>query len=419
MQRATPPSVEPPVYQPDWALWVRQFISIGLVIAAVYALTLLTPVVNIIITTFLLSFLVFIPARMLAIRSEKITYNGSVLIMFAIMVALLIFTLVLVVPSLAQFIRSISTSMTTEWAEFSANVQNWDPETAYMLHIGDLLEIDITQYMLPLHTFLVSSAESTTSQAAQAAAANAPSLDGMASIDFGAIIGTATQILGSVVGTFSTFISTVFMGLLLTLISLLELPRYQDRMLNSFPTHQRELRLLATRITRVWQGFFRGQLLLCFIIGVITFVQLTLMGIEAAFVVSILVALVSLIPTIGGIIALFPLALAPLLQGSVVFTDMGRIPLTLLVVLVNFVISQVIWNGVAPKIMGDAVALPLPLIFIGIIIGAAIGGALGAFLIVPILGTIRVIVQYLIAKVSRSDPYPGEEMPDIILLKKV
>jgi predicted PurR-regulated permease PerM len=169
----------------------------------------------------------------------------------------------------------------------------------------------------------------------------------------------------------------------------------------------------------VWQGFFRGQLTLCLIIGAITYLQLVLMGIPSAFIVAVLVALVSLIPTIGGIIALIPLAIAPLLQGSTVFTEMNALTLTLLVVGINFVISQIIWNVVAPKIMGDAVSLPLPLIFIGIIIGAALGGVLGAFLIVPILGTIRVVVEYLVAKITRKDPYPGEEMPDVIVLKKI
>ena len=66
-----------------------------------------------------------------------------------------------------------------------------------------------------------------------------------------------------------------------------------------------------------------------------------------------------------------------------------------------------------------AVSLPLPVIIIGIIVGTALGGALGAFLIVPILGTARVIVIYLMAKVRQRDPFPGEEMPQFESLSKL
>jgi predicted PurR-regulated permease PerM len=385
-----------------------------LVIAGVYALTLLSPVVSIVVTTFLLTFLIFIPARMIANRSLALTYNASVLLIFLILVALIIITVLLIIPNLAQFVRSIGTSLDSNLRIFTEQLRQWSPEEgAFYLNVLNLFELDITQYALPLRNLLVGA---DVEEAAQSAAAM---IETMPAIDVGQIVNTISQILGSLVSALTNFVSTLFMGLLLSLIILLELPRYQEGMLNSFPSHQRELRLLASRVSRVWQGFFRGQLTLCLIIGAITYLQLVLMGIPSAFIVAVLVALVSLIPTIGGIIALIPLAIAPLLQGSTVFTEMNALTLTLLVVGINFVISQIIWNVVAPKIMGDAVSLPLPLIFIGIIIGAALGGVLGAFLIVPILGTIRVVVEYLVAKITRKDPYPGEEMPDVIVLKKI
>jgi predicted PurR-regulated permease PerM len=86
---------------------------------------------------------------------------------------------------------------------------------------------------------------------------------------------------------------------------------------------------------------------------------------------------------------------------------------TLLVLVVNVLITQVIWNVIAPKILGDAVRLPLPVIILGVFLGAGVGGILGAFLAVPILGTVRVIVLYLISKITLSDPFPGEEMPPV------
>src|SRR5262249_18030171 len=210
------------------------------------------------------------------------------------------------------------------------------------------------------------------------------------------------------------------LGLFLSLLILLELPVYQHSLLSTGTApFQRDIRLIGVKVMNVWQGFFRGQLLIVVIIGIITFLQLILMGVSGAVGISIIVAVISLIPTIGGIIALVPLALVPLLQGSTVFTQMSNGTFALLVVGVNLVISQIIWNVVAPKIMGDAVSLPLPVIIIGIIVGTALGGALGAFLIVPILGTARVIVLYLMAKIVQRDPFPGDEMPQFEALSRL
>ena len=124
---------------------------------------------------------------------------------------------------------------------------------------------------------------------------------------------------------------------------------------------------------------------------------------------SVFVGVISLIPTLGGIIALVPVAAIALLQGSTVFTNLPNVTFAVLVVVVNLIISQIIWNIVAPKILGDAVNLPLQVIIVGIFIGAGLGGILGTFLITPLIGTVRVIVLYLLKKIGRQDPYPGQE----------
>lgn len=412
MQSIPPP--EPQIEQWNWSPWVRQFVTVALVVASVYALTLLGPILSILIITFLLSFLIFVPSRMLA-KYTPLNYVGSVLIIFLI-ILLLIFVLVLVIaPSVVEVSRTVGTGLLSEWQKFQTSIIEWKPENgSYIYTLFGLIQLDITQIAIQIREALL--AANPTAAAGQAIINNIPSLD------VGQIVGTATQVITSLIGTFTSFFSTLFLGLFLSLLILLELPAYQHRLLSggSAP-FQRELRLIATKIMHVWQGFFRGQLLLAVIIGVITYIQLFVMGVPGAVPISIIVAVISLIPTIGGIIALVPLGLVPLLQGSnsPIFDQMNNGTFALLVVGINLVISQVIWNVVAPKIMGDAVSLPLPVIIVGIIVGTALGGALGAFLIVPILGTARVIFMYLMAKVMQHDPFPGEEMPQFEALSKL
>jgi predicted PurR-regulated permease PerM len=404
-------------YQPEWALWVRQFVAVGLVIAGVYALTLLAPVSSILITTFLISFLMFIPARALA-RATPLNYATSVVLIVLIVLVIIIALIVVVVPRIGDLVRGVIVGLEDLLRRGELSLRSWDPAAgAYTLELLGFT-VDLTAIATPIREALLAQdpnrAAEAVVQAQQALFSSLPTFDPRQ------IISTVTQIITSLVGMFTQFLSTVFLGLFLSLLILLELPNYQRNvLLTGRPDVQRENRLLLNAMFRVWQGFFNGQLLLCAIIGVITTVQLGLMGITGAVPLAFLVAVLSLIPTLGGILALIPLFVVPLLQGSTVIVGISNLGVALVVVIVNLVISQFIWNVIAPKIMGDALKLPLPAIIIGIIIGTAIGGALGAFLIAPALGTARVVVLYLLAKVRRVDPFPDEALPEIVDLGKI
>ncbi len=86
----------------------------------------------------------------------------------------------------------------------------------------------------------------------------------------------------------------------------------------------------------------------------------------------------------------------------------------LLVVGISLVINQVMWSVVAPKILGDALDLPLAVIIIGVFIGTAVGGVLGAFRVAPIMASARVVLAYVLDKLGGHDPFPGEEVPEAL-----
>ena len=85
--------------------------------------------------------------------------------------------------------------------------------------------------------------------------------------------------------------------------------------------------------------------------------------------------------------------------------------MALLVVGINLLITQIIWNLLAPKVLGDALNLPLAVIIVGVFVGAAAGGVLGAFLVAPVIASLRVVLAYLWHKINLEDPFPGESAP--------
>jgi predicted PurR-regulated permease PerM len=225
---------------------------------------------------------------------------------------------------------------------------------------------------------------------------------------FGSVSQTVTSAIGSVTGFVGGFLLALFVSFLV----LLDIPTTQRTLSRQIPpAYQREFALLVHKMVHVWNGFFRGQVLIGFSIGILTFLQLSWMGIPNAFILAVITGTISLIPTIGGIIALIPLSLIPLIQGSQTFPQVPHLIMALLVVGINLVISQIIWNVLAPKILGDALNLPLPVIIVGVFVGAAVGGVLGAFLVAPVLASGRVLLSYIWHKINLEDPFPGEQAP--------
>jgi predicted PurR-regulated permease PerM len=79
---------------------------------------------------------------------------------------------------------------------------------------------------------------------------------------------------------------------------------------------------------------------------------------------------------------------------------------------VNIVITQRTYNFLALPIVGKFVQWPTVLVLVGVLAGLALGSIVLAFLAVPILSTLVIVGGYVLAKIARRDPFPGEEVPD-------
>lgn len=403
-------------YEPQWGQWTRQFTTVLLVIASIYALTLLGPIIQILVASFLIAFLLYIPCRFVANRTP-LNFSGSVAVVYLVLIFVIILLLLSFVPGLIASGRELSDNIQDGYTEARQWLRDYTRDQGVITVFN--FSVDLNPYIEQIRQ-LLGEVEAEASADLPTEATDFSELFPSTSFNPAAIINFLTNVISSIIGGVTGFISTMFLALFISFLILIELPSYQRQFLRSVPRpHRREVFIMIDKMRRVWSGFFQGQVTLVFIIGVLTWVQLTVMGVDSALALAVLVAFVSLIPTIGGIIALIPLAIVPFVGGSSVFVEMPNPTFAVLVVVVNLMISQLIWNVVAPKILGDAISLPIPVIILGVFIGAALGGAAGAFLIVPILGTLRILVMYLISKINQRDPFPGEDVPDVTFLARL
>jgi predicted PurR-regulated permease PerM len=223
------------------------------------------------------------------------------------------------------------------------------------------------------------------------------------------IAGGTVEVAASIFTTVAGFRGVMFLAYVISLLTLLDLHRTRGFLSKSVPPkYHRETRMLLGKIDQIWLSFIKGQIIIGGLLGILSYIQFTLMGVPGALPLAIQNAFVSLIPNVGGILSFIPVAIVCLLGGSTVFTEMSNVTFTLLVGLISMLYSQFIYTFVAPVVVGKSVNLPVVLVIVGIMIGFALAGILGAFLVVPILSTIRLLVEHVLAKVTLRDPYPDE-----------
>jgi predicted PurR-regulated permease PerM len=175
------------------------------------------------------------------------------------------------------------------------------------------------------------------------------------------------------------------------------------------PDYRDEFDAFGAKISVVWDSFFRGLLLLSATVGVMTGVLMWFVGVKNALLLGILAGVLEVVPTFGPIFACIPAVAVAYFQGS------SHLPIAngwfaLLVLGVYVLIQQVENNFLAPRILGQSVKIHPLVVLVGAIGGYAVGGIVGAFLATPVIGTFRILGQYLYFKLVQVDapPVPSE-----------
>jgi predicted PurR-regulated permease PerM len=133
---------------------------------------------------------------------------------------------------------------------------------------------------------------------------------------------------------------------------------------------------LLERVDRGLSGVVRGQLLICVVNGVLSAIGFWLFGLKYWPILSILAAVMSLIPIFGSILSSVPVVLIGLTQGFWI---------ALWVLLWIIGIHQIEANLLNPKIIGVAAKIHPVLVVFALIVGEHFFGLWGALLGVPAL----------------------------------
>ena len=148
-----------------------------------------------------------------------------------------------------------------------------------------------------------------------------------------------------------------------------------------------EIVSLVGEINSYLVSFFRGQLLVSMIDGVMIATALLVMGLDFAVLFGLMVGILGLIPYLGMMIAWIP---AVIVAGAQYQDWVHPFWVTVIFIVANNIDGMVI----APKIVGDSVGLhPLTVILSVLAWSLILGGLLGALLAVPLTATLKVLLK--------------------------
>jgi predicted PurR-regulated permease PerM len=201
------------------------------------------------------------------------------------------------------------------------------------------------------------------------------------------VLGFTAPALGVVRGILTVVVATVTIFFLVVFL-LREGRRWVESglALASPQSRPRWERVMAG-ITRTIRGYVTGNLLISLIAGIVSFVTLMALGVPYALPVSVLVAVLDLVPLVGATLGTVVAAGAALPEGVA----------PVVIVLVVFVVYQQLENHlVQPLVYGRTVQLSPLMVLVAVLIGGQIAGILGALMAIPVAGSIQVVLTELI-----------------------
>ncbi len=159
--------------------------------------------------------------------------------------------------------------------------------------------------------------------------------------------------------------------------------------------YQPYLMQLVSRIQKKLGYWLRGQLILSVIIFVLTFIGLTVLGVEYALLLALMAGIFEIIPYMGPMIAAVP----------AIFLAFMQSPLKGLLVLILYVIIQQLENHIiVPKVMSRSVGINPLVVIIVLLVGGKLGGVMGMVLAVPVATAISVFMDDFVDKrINKSE----------------
>jgi predicted PurR-regulated permease PerM len=197
---------------------------------------------------------------------------------------------------------------------------------------------------------------------------------------------------------------TFFLTLMIGAFILIDMEKVHAFLRSLFPPNVRDdYDVIIQGIDRGLSGVIRGQLLICLINGLLTYLGLIIFDVKYSLILGVVAGVMSLIPIFGSILSTVPIVLSALVSGEHGLDIFRSVAMTVWIVAIHFIEA----NLLNPKIIGTAAKIHPVLVIFSLILGEHSYGLVGALLAVPVLSTIQVVFVFLYRKAWKDLPRRG------------
>jgi predicted PurR-regulated permease PerM len=190
-----------------------------------------------------------------------------------------------------------------------------------------------------------------------------------------------------------TSLVTIATIAVLTFFAMLEAPRLWHGVLNLFhPATALRLDRVINETVRSVTGYMLGNICTSVIAGIVVGISLVVLGVPFALLLGVFVALVDLLPLVGGLLAGAPV---------VIIAAVHSVPAGITMLVIFLVYQQIENHLLNPVIMSRTVRLNPFWVLLAVLIGATLGGKVGAdlgtfvgaLIGIPVGGALQVVVR--------------------------
>jgi len=146
---------------------------------------------------------------------------------------------------------------------------------------------------------------------------------------------------------------------------------------------------IAVLTNQTFNKFFAGQLLECVIIGVLCYLGVLILRVPYGLLISVTIAVTSIVPIFGPILGTIPCALI------ILAIDPMK---ALIFVIFIVVMQQVEGNVIYPRVVGNHVGLSAIGIIFAVMVGGGLFGVTGVLLGIPLLAVCSKLLKGFVAK---------------------
>ncbi|MBA3393521.1 MAG: AI-2E family transporter [Deltaproteobacteria bacterium] len=192
-----------------------------------------------------------------------------------------------------------------------------------------------------------------------------------------------------------------FFTLMIGAFILIDMEKVHSFLRSMFPQNVRaDYDVIIAGIDRGLSGVIRGQLVICLINGILTYLGMLIFGVKYSLILAVVAALLTLIPIFGSILSSIPIVLVALVSGDAGIDIARGLAIGLWIIGIHFIEANVL----NPKIIGTAAKIHPVLVIFSLFFGEHTYGLVGALLAVPVLSAIQVVFMFLYRKTWKQGP---------------